>query len=57
LAIQELKTVGALMVSRYSKIEMQNPEDKKKALLSRIGEPCPSGLIFTSRSAPSEKEA
>ncbi|KAF9911343.1 hypothetical protein EC991_003908 [Linnemannia zychae] len=56
LAIQELKTVGALMVSRYSKIEMQDPSHKKRALLSRIGDPCPSGLIFTSRSASTEKE-
>ncbi|KAF9928108.1 hypothetical protein FBU30_002644 [Linnemannia zychae] len=58
LAIQELKTVGSLMVSRYSKIEMIKPSDRKLALLSRIGEPCPSGLIFTSRpKVPTEKEA
>ncbi|KAG0274181.1 hypothetical protein BGZ96_004443 [Linnemannia gamsii] len=55
LAIQEVKTVGALVVSRYSKIEMIDPSHKKRALLSRIGDPCPSGLIFTSRSAPTEK--
>ncbi|KAK3831899.1 MAG: cytochrome P450 [Linnemannia gamsii] len=58
LAIQELKTVGALVVSRYSKIEMQDPSHKKRAILSRIGDPCPSGLIFTSRSvASNDKEA
>ncbi|KAF9104521.1 hypothetical protein BGX29_001764 [Mortierella sp. GBA35] len=57
LAIQELKTIGALMVSKYSKIEMQNPSHRKRALLSRIGDPCPSGLIFISRSAPSENKA
>ncbi|KAG9068998.1 hypothetical protein KI688_009888 [Linnemannia hyalina] len=57
LAIQELKTVGVLMVSRYSKIEMIDPSHKKRALLSRIGEPCPSGLIFTSRTAPTKREA
>ncbi|KAG0275028.1 hypothetical protein BGZ96_003978 [Linnemannia gamsii] len=57
LAVQILKTVGALMVSRYSKIEMIDPSHEKRALLSRIGDHCPSGLIFTSRSALTEKEA
>ncbi|KAF9581590.1 hypothetical protein BGW38_001337 [Lunasporangiospora selenospora] len=49
LAIQELKTVGAMMVARYSKIEMEKPEDRLKALLSQIGDPVDSGLYFTSR--------
>ena len=49
LAIQELKTVGVLMVSNYSKIEIQDPSKTKKALLSRIGDPIDTGLIFTSR--------
>ncbi|KAF9114520.1 hypothetical protein BGX27_010577 [Mortierella sp. AM989] len=49
LAIQELKTVGALMVSRYSKIEIQDPSKTKKALLCRMGDPVDTGLIFTSR--------
>ncbi|KAF9576668.1 hypothetical protein EC968_007016 [Mortierella alpina] len=49
LAIQEIKTIGALMVSRYSKIEMQDSSQKMKALLSRVGDPVPTGLYFTSR--------
>ncbi|CAO3565003.1 unnamed protein product [Mortierella alpina] len=49
LAMQEVKTVGALMVSRYSKIEMQDPSQKTKALRSLIGEKVPTGLYFTSR--------
>ncbi|KAF9355986.1 hypothetical protein BGX34_010163 [Mortierella sp. NVP85] len=49
LAIQELKTVGVLMVANYSKIEIQDPSKTKKALLSRIGDPIDTGLIFTSR--------
>ncbi|KAG0337816.1 hypothetical protein BG000_004914 [Podila horticola] len=49
LAIQELKTVGVLMISKYSKIEIQDPSKTKKILRSRIGEPIVTGLIFTSR--------
>ncbi|KAF9352364.1 hypothetical protein BGX34_012184 [Mortierella sp. NVP85] len=49
LAIQEIKTVGVLMVSRYSKVEMQDPSQAMKALRTRIGQPTPTGLIFTSR--------
>ncbi|KAI1318367.1 hypothetical protein EDD11_006705 [Mortierella claussenii] len=49
LAIQELKTVASLMVANYSKIEIQDPSKTKKALLSRIGNPIDTGLIFTSR--------
>ncbi|KAG9322835.1 hypothetical protein KVV02_008778 [Mortierella alpina] len=49
LAIQELKTVSILMVSKYSKLEIQDPSQTKKALLSRIGDPVPTGIIFTSR--------
>ncbi|KAF9276744.1 hypothetical protein BGZ68_009778 [Mortierella alpina] len=49
LAMQEIKTVGALMVARYSKIEMQDPSQKMKALRSLIGECVPTGLYFTSR--------
>ena len=49
LAIQEVKTVGALMVSRYSKVEMQDPSKKMKALRTRVGDRVPTGLYFTSR--------
>ncbi|KAF9983448.1 hypothetical protein BGZ65_001786, partial [Modicella reniformis] len=49
LAIQELKTVGVLMVANYSKIEIQDPSKTKKALLTRIGNPIDTGLLFTSR--------
>ncbi|KAF9355251.1 hypothetical protein BGX26_006826 [Mortierella sp. AD094] len=49
LAIQEMKTVGSLMISKYSKIEIQDRSKTKKALLSRMGNPIDAGLIFTSR--------
>ncbi|KAF9288598.1 hypothetical protein BGZ68_010898 [Mortierella alpina] len=49
LAVQELKTVGVLLVSRFSNIEIQDPSKKMTALLSRIGTPVPTGLYFTSR--------
>ncbi|KAG0266471.1 hypothetical protein BG011_002262 [Mortierella polycephala] len=51
LAVQEIKTVGVLMVSRYSKIRIQDPSKQKRILVSRIGDPVPTGLIFTSRTA------
>ncbi|KAF9961118.1 hypothetical protein BGZ72_004882 [Mortierella alpina] len=49
LAIQELKTVCVLVVSKYSKLEIQDPSKTKKALLTRIGDQVPTGIIFTSR--------
>ncbi|CAO3571090.1 unnamed protein product [Mortierella alpina] len=49
LAMQELKTVSVLVVSKYSKLEIQDPSKTKKALLTRIGDPVPTGIIFTSR--------
>ncbi|KAG0319095.1 hypothetical protein BGZ99_005278 [Dissophora globulifera] len=49
LAIQELKTVGSLMVQKYSKIEIQDPSKSMSILLSRLGQPLDTGLIFTSR--------
>ncbi|KAF9429093.1 hypothetical protein BGZ76_001826 [Entomortierella beljakovae] len=49
LAIQELKTIGILMVSRYSKIEIEDPTKTMSILLSRIGMPVETGLTFTSR--------
>ncbi|KAF9898936.1 hypothetical protein BX616_003435 [Lobosporangium transversale] len=47
--IQGLKMVGALVVSKYSKIEIQDPSKTKAALCTRIGEPIDTGLKFTSR--------
>ncbi|KAF9963473.1 hypothetical protein BGZ70_007392 [Mortierella alpina] len=49
LAVQELKTVGVLLVSRFSNIEIQDLSKKSEALLSRVGAPVPTGLYFTSR--------
>ncbi|KAG0055924.1 hypothetical protein BGZ83_007047 [Gryganskiella cystojenkinii] len=49
LAIQELKTIGVLMVSRYSNIEIQDPSKTQKVLRSRIGTPTVTGLVLTSR--------
>ncbi|KAF9954472.1 hypothetical protein BGZ72_004577 [Mortierella alpina] len=49
LAIQEIKTVGSLLVTRFSSIEMEDPTKKAKGLLSHIGAPVPTGLYFTSR--------
>ncbi|GJJ70493.1 hypothetical protein EMPS_02842 [Entomortierella parvispora] len=49
LAIQELKTIGVLMLSRYSMLEIQDPSKTKQILRSRIGTPTISGLIFTER--------
>ena len=49
LAIQELKAIGVLMISRYSRIEIQDPSKTKKVLRSGMGTPTITGLIFTSR--------
>ncbi|KAF9578890.1 hypothetical protein BGW38_005092 [Lunasporangiospora selenospora] len=49
LAIQQLKIIGALAVSRYSKIEMQDPSKTQKIIRGVVGTPCLSGLIFTCR--------
>ncbi|GJJ75559.1 hypothetical protein EMPS_07917 [Entomortierella parvispora] len=49
LAIQQLKTVGSLMISKYSKIDVQDKSKAKAVLLSRLGDPLATGLIFTSR--------
>ncbi|KAG0227807.1 cytochrome P450 [Mortierella sp. GBAus27b] len=49
LAIQEVKAIGALMISRYSKIQIQNPSETAKVLRSRPAEPLCTGLVFTSR--------
>ncbi|KAF8934047.1 cytochrome P450 [Dissophora ornata] len=51
LAVQELKTLASMLVSRYSKIEIQDPSKTMQSLLSRLGDPLHTGLIFTSRSA------
>jgi hypothetical protein len=49
LAIQEIKTVGVLVVSKFSKIEIQDPSKTMKSLRTNIGEPVPTGVIMTSR--------
>ena len=49
LAIQEIKTIGVLVVSKYSKIEIQDPSKTTKSLRTRMGEPVPTGVIMTSR--------
>ncbi|KAG0046535.1 hypothetical protein BGZ83_008315 [Gryganskiella cystojenkinii] len=49
LAIQELKTIGLIMVSRYSKIEIQDPSGTQKILRIRTGASYGTGLLFTSR--------
>ncbi|KAF9109608.1 hypothetical protein BGX27_007409 [Mortierella sp. AM989] len=49
LAIQELKTIGVLMVSKYSKIEIKDPSQKMKILRSYLGTSFGTGLTFTSR--------
>ncbi|KAF9351724.1 hypothetical protein BGX34_000397 [Mortierella sp. NVP85] len=49
LAIQELKTIGVLVVSKYSKIEIQDPSKTMKSLRTRMGDPVPTGVIMTSR--------
>ncbi|KAF9273981.1 hypothetical protein BGZ68_001013 [Mortierella alpina] len=53
LAIQEIKTVTALLVTRYSMLELEDPSKKNKALFAAIGEPVPTGLYFTSRAGAS----
>ncbi|KAF9352366.1 hypothetical protein BGX34_012186 [Mortierella sp. NVP85] len=50
---QEIKTIGALMVSKYSMIEIQDPSKTIKVLRSRSGEPMCTGLVFTAREAVS----
>ncbi|KAF9343051.1 hypothetical protein BGX34_007287 [Mortierella sp. NVP85] len=55
LAIQEIKTVGVLAVSKFSKIEIQDPSKTMKSLRTNIGEPVPSGLIITSRKRASRQ--
>ncbi|KAF9172261.1 hypothetical protein BGX21_005194 [Mortierella sp. AD011] len=49
LAILEMKAIGSVMVSKYSKIEIQDRSKTKKALLCELGSPIDTGLIFTSR--------
>ncbi|KAF9095611.1 hypothetical protein BGX23_000220 [Mortierella sp. AD031] len=56
LAVHELKVIGALFVTKYSKFEMIEPKDRKKALFTKVGYPCASGLIFTSRVQPTSKK-
>ncbi|KAF9572137.1 hypothetical protein EC968_010223 [Mortierella alpina] len=51
LAIQEIKTITALLVARYSMLEFEDPSKKNKALFAAIAEPVPTGLYFTSRTA------
>lgn len=37
------------MVSKYSKIEIQDKSKTKTMLRSRLGDPFATGLVFTSR--------
>ncbi|KAF9344275.1 hypothetical protein BGX26_004582 [Mortierella sp. AD094] len=55
LAIQEIKTVGSLMISKYSRIEIQDKSKTKESLFTGVGAPVPTGLIFTSRGAEFEQ--
>ncbi|KAG0206004.1 hypothetical protein BGX28_002506 [Mortierella sp. GBA30] len=50
LAIQELKTIAVLIVSRFSRIEVEDPTKTKRILRAPFGTPADTGLIFTSRS-------
>ena len=52
LAIQEIKTITALLVTRYSRLELEDPSKKNIALFAVIGQPVPTGLYFTSRTLP-----
>ncbi|KAG0004140.1 hypothetical protein BGZ80_004325 [Entomortierella chlamydospora] len=49
LAILEMKAIGSVIVSKYSKIEIQDRSKTKKALFCELGIPADTGLIFTSR--------
>ncbi|KAF9911882.1 hypothetical protein EC991_001786 [Linnemannia zychae] len=49
LAIQELKTIGLLMISRYSKIEIQDPSKTQRILRIRTGASYGTGLLLTRR--------
>ncbi|KAF9355985.1 hypothetical protein BGX34_010162 [Mortierella sp. NVP85] len=49
LAVQDMKIFGALIVGRYSKIEILEREKTKLMLQNRLGTTPPSPLIFTSR--------
>ncbi|KAG0057664.1 hypothetical protein BGZ83_005603 [Gryganskiella cystojenkinii] len=55
LAIQEIKTVGSLLISKYSRIEIQDKSKTKEVLFAKFGAPVPTGLIFTSRGAEFEQ--
>ncbi|KAF9900592.1 hypothetical protein BX616_002554 [Lobosporangium transversale] len=44
MAIMEIKIIGALIVTKFFKIEMQDPSKTKMALHARLGEPIPNGL-------------
>ncbi|KAG0225392.1 cytochrome P450 [Mortierella sp. GBAus27b] len=49
LAVQDMKVFGALIVGRYSKIEILEKSKTKLMLQNRLGSTPPSPLIFTSR--------
>jgi len=49
LAVHDMKIFGALIVGRYSKIEILEREKTKLMLQNRLGTTPPSPLILTSR--------
>ncbi|KAF8934048.1 cytochrome P450 [Dissophora ornata] len=49
LAIQDLKVIGSLLVSKYSKLEIVDKEKTKKMILGQLGDIPPSPIAFTSR--------
>ena len=49
LAVHEIVIAGALLVSKYSKIEIQNKALTKMMLLDNLGMTPASPIIFTSR--------
>ncbi|KAG0211429.1 hypothetical protein BGX28_007921 [Mortierella sp. GBA30] len=51
LAVHEIKIAGALLVTKYSKLEIQEKEKTKMMLLNTLDRTPPSAIIFTSRVA------
>ncbi|KAF9974926.1 hypothetical protein BGZ73_001587 [Actinomortierella ambigua] len=49
LAMQEIKTITCMMISRFSQFEMEDPSKAHTALHTNIGAPTVTGLYLTSR--------